>query len=79
MVFSWLYGEKGLVKNANYKYFLREDIPEGRFIFLAKCLEINQDEENNKLIVNHLTENLEKLVLNDSLNKAQTENNLMYF
>jgi len=67
------------VKNVNYKYFLREDIPQGRFIFLAKCLEINQDEEIKKLIVNHLAENLEKLVLNDSLNKAQTENNLVFF
>ena len=63
------------MKNVNYKYFLREDVPQGRFIFLAKCLEINQDEEIKKLIVNHLAENLEKLVLNDSLNKAQTENN----
>jgi hypothetical protein len=67
------------VKNVNYKYFLREDVPQGRFIFLAKCLEINQDEEIKKLIVNHLAENLEKLVLNDSLNKAQTENNLVFF
>jgi len=67
------------VKNVNYKYFLRDDIPQGRFIFLAKCLEINQDEEIKKLIVNHLAENLEKLVLNDSLNKAQTENNLVFF
>jgi hypothetical protein len=67
------------VKNVNYKYFLREDIPQGRFIFLAKCLEINQDEEIKKLIVNHLAENLEKLVLNDSLNEAQTENNLVFF
>jgi hypothetical protein len=67
------------VKNVNYKYFLREDVPQGRFIFLAKCLEINQDEEIKNLIVNHLAENLEKLVLNDSLNKAQTENNLVFF
>ena len=67
------------MKNVNYKYFLRDDIPQGRFIFLAKCLEINQDEEIKKLIVNHLAENLEKLVLNDSLNKAQTENNLVFF
>lgn len=67
------------MKNVNYKYFLREDVPQGRFIFLAKCLEINQDEEIKKLIVNHLAENLEKLVLNDSLNKAQTENNLVFF
>lgn len=55
-------------------------MPNGRFIFLAKCLEMNQDEEANKLIVNNLTENLEKLVLNDSLkNKTLAENNLMYF
>ena len=67
------------MKNVNYKYFLREDVPQGRFIFLAKCLEINQDEEIKNLIVNHLAENLEKLVLNDSLNKAQTENNLVFF
>jgi hypothetical protein len=55
------------VKQANYKYFLREDLPKGRFIFLAKCLEMNLDEEANKLIINNLTENLEKLVLNDTL------------
>jgi len=89
LLFSWLYGGKtktkkgssGLVKQANYKLFLRPDLPLGRLMILGRALTQSSDlgQSTKQEIEKHLLDNLETIVLNDKAPTLQASRSLIYF
>ena len=73
-IYNLVYKTLG-VKTPNYKQFIRSDLPNSRFMFLGKCLDLDSKAE----IITELSKNLETLALNDKEVYGHAAKNLMFF
>ena len=74
LIYNLVYKTLG-VKTPNYKQFIRNDLPNGRFMILGKCLDLDAKSE----IISELSSNLETLALNDKEVYGHASKNLMFF